>query len=132
MDVTYYVALPFVMADDGVAPGEAVECTSANAAVMRAEALARYGSAQGVASALLACSHLAIGSSQFPAHRFPLLQPRSDLAGVIDFNRGHDLVENGISDRQLESARCGADRGGIHHLNVSNDLLANIHSNFLD
>jgi hypothetical protein len=41
MDVTYYVALPFVLADDGLAPGEAVECTSANAAVMRAEALAR-------------------------------------------------------------------------------------------
>ena len=41
MDVTYYVALPFVLADDGVAPGEAVECTSANAAVMRAEALSR-------------------------------------------------------------------------------------------
>lgn len=40
MDVTYYVALPFVLADDGVAPGEAVECTSANA-VTRAEALSR-------------------------------------------------------------------------------------------
>jgi hypothetical protein len=40
-EVTYYVALPFVMADDGVAPGEAVECLSANAAVMRAEALSR-------------------------------------------------------------------------------------------
>jgi hypothetical protein len=37
MDVTYYVALPFVLADDG----EAVECLSANAAVMRAEALSR-------------------------------------------------------------------------------------------
>lgn len=41
MDVTYYVALPFVMADDGLALGEAVECLSANAAVMRAEALSR-------------------------------------------------------------------------------------------
>ncbi|WP_230646768.1 hypothetical protein [Bradyrhizobium sp. Leaf401] len=41
MDVTYYVALPFVMADDGLAAGEAVECLSANAAVMRAEALSR-------------------------------------------------------------------------------------------
>lgn len=40
-EVTYYVALPFVVADDGVAPGEAVECLSANAAVMRAEALSR-------------------------------------------------------------------------------------------
>ena len=40
-DVTYYVALPFVLADDGVAAGEAVECLSANAAVMRAEALFR-------------------------------------------------------------------------------------------
>jgi hypothetical protein len=41
MDVTYYVALPFVVADDGVAAGEAVECFNPNAAVMRAEALSR-------------------------------------------------------------------------------------------
>jgi hypothetical protein len=40
-EVTYFVAMPFLPADDGVAPGEAVECTSANAAIMRAEALAR-------------------------------------------------------------------------------------------
>ncbi|OKO83066.1 hypothetical protein [Bradyrhizobium sp. AS23.2] len=40
-EVTYYVALPFVVADDGLAPGEATECFSANAAVMRAEALSR-------------------------------------------------------------------------------------------
>ena len=35
-DVTYFVALPFIAADDGVAPGEAVECFNRNAAVMRA------------------------------------------------------------------------------------------------
>lgn len=35
MDVTYCVALPFVTPDDRVAPGEAVECLSANAAVMK-------------------------------------------------------------------------------------------------
>jgi hypothetical protein len=40
-EVTYYVALPFVFSDDGIAAGEAAECQSANAAVMRAEALAR-------------------------------------------------------------------------------------------
>jgi hypothetical protein len=40
-EVTYYVALPFVVADDGVAAGEAVECFNPNAAVMRAEALSR-------------------------------------------------------------------------------------------
>ena len=40
MDVTYYVALPFVAAD-GVVAGEAVECFNPNAAVMRAEALSR-------------------------------------------------------------------------------------------
>jgi hypothetical protein len=40
-DVTYFVALPFIAADDGVAPGEPVECFSPNAAVMRAEALSR-------------------------------------------------------------------------------------------
>ncbi|MHC2576544.1 hypothetical protein ACVI1J_001746 [Bradyrhizobium diazoefficiens] len=31
-DVTYYVALPFVFSDDGVAAGEAAECLSADAA----------------------------------------------------------------------------------------------------
>ena len=40
-DVTYFVALPFVAADDGIAPGEAVECFNPNAAVTRAEALSR-------------------------------------------------------------------------------------------
>ncbi|MBP0112812.1 hypothetical protein [Bradyrhizobium vignae] len=40
-EVTYYVALPFVVADDGLAAGEAVECFNPNAAVMKAEALAR-------------------------------------------------------------------------------------------
>ncbi|MCK1296751.1 hypothetical protein IVB33_22800 [Bradyrhizobium sp. 24] len=40
-NVTCYVALPFVFSDNGVAAGEATECFSANAAVMRAEALSR-------------------------------------------------------------------------------------------
>jgi hypothetical protein len=40
-ELTYFVALPFVAADDGIAPGEAVECFNPNAAVMRAEALSR-------------------------------------------------------------------------------------------
>lgn len=40
-DVTYFVALPFAVGDDGPEPREAVECTSANAAIMRAERLAR-------------------------------------------------------------------------------------------
>ena len=40
-DVTYYVALPFVMSDRGPAPHESVECTSADAAIMRASALSR-------------------------------------------------------------------------------------------
>jgi hypothetical protein len=40
-EVTYYVALPFVASDDGIAPGEAVECFNPSAAVMRAEALSR-------------------------------------------------------------------------------------------
>ncbi|MCK1714649.1 MULTISPECIES: hypothetical protein [unclassified Bradyrhizobium] len=40
-EVTYYVALPFVPSDDGIAAGEAVECFNPNAAVMKAEALSR-------------------------------------------------------------------------------------------
>jgi hypothetical protein len=40
-EITYYVALPFVPSDDGIAPAEPVECFNPNAAVMRAEALSR-------------------------------------------------------------------------------------------
>jgi hypothetical protein len=39
--VTYYVALPFAAADDGITAGEPTECFNPNAAVMRAEALSR-------------------------------------------------------------------------------------------
>ena len=40
-EVTYYVALPFVASDDGIAAGAAAECLNGNAAVIRAEALSR-------------------------------------------------------------------------------------------
>ena len=42
-EVTYYVALPFVATDDGIVPGEAVECFNPNSAVMRAEAFSHNG-----------------------------------------------------------------------------------------
>ena len=40
-EVTYYVALPFMASDDGVAAGEPVECLNSTAVVMRAETLSR-------------------------------------------------------------------------------------------
>jgi hypothetical protein len=40
-EVTYYVALPFGVADDVIAPGVAVECFSPNAVVTKAEAPSR-------------------------------------------------------------------------------------------
>jgi hypothetical protein len=40
-DVTYFVALPFVAADDGIAAGEPTECFNPVAVVMRAEASSR-------------------------------------------------------------------------------------------
>jgi hypothetical protein len=40
-EVTYYVALPFVAADDGIAAGEPMECFNPVAVVMKAEALSR-------------------------------------------------------------------------------------------
>lgn len=46
-EMTYFVALPFVPSDDGVTPGEPVECASANAAVLRAEALSRISGHAG-------------------------------------------------------------------------------------
>ncbi|HTV28462.1 MAG TPA: hypothetical protein VMF32_11820 [Xanthobacteraceae bacterium] len=41
MPVTYYVALPFVRTEDGVAPGEAKEMPNGGAAIRRAEAMSR-------------------------------------------------------------------------------------------
>ncbi|UQR64823.1 hypothetical protein LRP30_05825 [Bradyrhizobium sp. C-145] len=40
-EVTYFVALPFVAADDGIAAGEPIECFNPTAVVMKAEALSR-------------------------------------------------------------------------------------------
>jgi hypothetical protein len=40
-EITYFVALPFVSTDDGIAAGEPIECFNPVAVVMRAEALSR-------------------------------------------------------------------------------------------
>jgi hypothetical protein len=40
-EVTYCVALPFVAAEDGIAPGETLECFNPSTAVMRAETLSQ-------------------------------------------------------------------------------------------
>jgi hypothetical protein len=40
-EVTYFVALPFIAADDDIAAGEPTECFSPTAVVMRTEALSR-------------------------------------------------------------------------------------------
>jgi hypothetical protein len=40
-EVTYFVALPFIPSDDGIAAGEAVECLSRDSAILRAQALSR-------------------------------------------------------------------------------------------
>ena len=41
MSVTYYVALPFLRTEDGIAPGQAQECQSEPTAIRRAEAMSR-------------------------------------------------------------------------------------------
>jgi hypothetical protein len=41
MPVTYYVALPFVQGEDGIAPGQPQECPNESAAIRRAEAMSR-------------------------------------------------------------------------------------------
>jgi hypothetical protein len=41
MSVTYYVALPFIRTEDGVAAGQAQEMPSEHAAIRRAEAMSR-------------------------------------------------------------------------------------------
>jgi hypothetical protein len=43
----YYVALPFTPGESGLAPGEAVECPSASAAIRRAEVMSRHAAHAG-------------------------------------------------------------------------------------
>jgi hypothetical protein len=49
-EITYYAALPFVLTDDGLVPGNPVSCPSAGTAILRAETLSRvHGNAGAVA-----------------------------------------------------------------------------------
>ncbi len=41
MSVTYYVALPFVRIEDGVAAGQAQECPNETSAIRRAEGMSQ-------------------------------------------------------------------------------------------
>ena len=41
MSVTYYVALPFVRTEEGVAPGQAQELPNETSAIRRAESMSR-------------------------------------------------------------------------------------------
>jgi hypothetical protein len=41
MSVTYYVALPFVRTDEGIAAGQGQECPNENSAIRRAESMSR-------------------------------------------------------------------------------------------
>ena len=41
MSVTYYVALPFIRTEEGIAPGQAQECPNEPSAIRRAEAMSR-------------------------------------------------------------------------------------------
>jgi hypothetical protein len=59
-EVTYYVALPFIAAADGIAPAEAIECLNQATAVMKAEALSRKPGHVG-AIAFSRTADLAIG-----------------------------------------------------------------------
>jgi len=61
-DVTYFVALPFVAANDGVAPGIPVECLSSGAAILRAESLSRR---EGIVGAIAFCRSGDLSSGTF-------------------------------------------------------------------
>ena len=41
MSVTYYVALPFVQSEEGIAPGQAQEMPNEHSAIIKAEAMSR-------------------------------------------------------------------------------------------
>ncbi len=41
MPVTYYVALPFIYTEEGIAAGQGQECPSEQSAIRKAEALSR-------------------------------------------------------------------------------------------
>jgi hypothetical protein len=63
-EVTYFVALPFVATDDGIAAGEPTECFNPIAVVIRAEALSRKEGHVGAIAAALVISPRAISATR--------------------------------------------------------------------
>jgi hypothetical protein len=51
----YYVAMPFVPMDHGQAPGQAVECPTAEAAIRRAQAMGRHDANAGAVAFSRSC-----------------------------------------------------------------------------
>jgi hypothetical protein len=79
-EVTYYVALPFVAADDGIAAAEAVECFNPNAAVMPGQALSRRpGCVGAVASAGRGTTGFTVGEGYETGHDTLLFEEQLSL-----------------------------------------------------
>jgi len=55
--MVYYVALPFIRVEDGLAPGEAVECPSGAAAIRRAQVMSANEANAGVLEAIVGNGH---------------------------------------------------------------------------
>ena len=47
MSLTYYVALPFILSEEGPAPGQAMECPSESQALIQASAMSRNSANTG-------------------------------------------------------------------------------------
>lgn len=85
MSVTYYVALPFLRTEEGVAPGEAQEMPNEAAAIRRAESMSR-DPANGGAIAFKRSGDPNIGS--FRRHYFESIRRGAgELGRIINVGR---------------------------------------------
>ena len=78
-EVTYYVALPFVASDDGVAAGEPTECFNPAAVVMRARFYAKTEMSKRARSRLRNGSNNTGGERDFPQRGSGLSRSASAL-----------------------------------------------------
>jgi hypothetical protein len=78
----YYVALPFVHVEGGLAPGEAVECPYEAAAIRRAEAMTRNEAIAG-AVAFSRCGDPNVGEFEDAVILKAFGEVPDDLLGVM-------------------------------------------------
>jgi len=122
--LTYYVALPFIRADDGaMVPGEAIECPNAETAILQAEFLSQAaGNVGTIAFTNVRPRCVPPGTADIgpncitglwlcrhgPARPWPWKAPKAHEAGVVFYPKGLTWIIQPKSKSSTARMSCGS------------------------